>query len=164
VEQREAASTLDAAYDRQARDTLLARLGLVGLGIISAYVLLAWMRRRASRWFPLAGSFVGAATILAFVLASDYVTDYVDPFAWGIAFIASLGIAATLLAYWALQRYIARRLPQRRVRRAQCPFCGYPASSGTHCEGCGREVVAPCARCEQPRRVGTVHCAACGRN
>jgi hypothetical protein len=162
VEQRASASKLDAVYHRRARDTVLARLGLVGLGIVSAYLLLAWMRSRASRWFPLAGSFVAAATILALVLAGDYVTDYVDPFAWGVALIASLGIAATLIAYWTLQRYIARRLPQRRVRRGQCPFCGYPPSPGTHCEGCGRDVVAPCARCEQPRRVGTVHCAACG--
>jgi hypothetical protein len=162
AEQRQAGASLAAALHRQARDSFLARLGLVAIGIVGAYVLLAAMRRRATRWFPLAGSVLAAATILAFVLASDYATDYFDPFAWGLAFIALLGIASTLLAYWALQRYIARRLPQRRVRRGQCPFCGYPAGAGPHCEGCGRDVVAPCARCEAPRRVGTEHCAACG--
>jgi hypothetical protein len=162
TERREAGAKLAAALHRQARDAFLARLGLVAIGIVGAYVLLAAMRRRATRWFPLAASVVAAATILAFVLASDYATDYFDPFAWGLAFIALLGIASTLLAYWALQRYIARRLPQRRVRRGQCPFCGYPAGAGPHCEGCGRDVVAPCARCEAPRRVGTEHCAACG--
>ena len=106
----------------------------MAVGIVGAYLLLAAMRRRATRWFPLAGSVVAAATILAFVLASDYATDYFDPFDWGLAFIALLGIVSTLLAYWALQRYIARRLPQRRVRRGQCPFCGYPAGAGPHCE------------------------------
>jgi hypothetical protein len=162
VEGRAIAARIASGFHRQARDSFLARLGLVALGIVGAYVLLAVLRRRATRWFPLAGSVVAAATILAFVLAADYTTDYFDPFDWGLAVIALLGITSTLLAYWALQRYIARRLPQRRVRRGQCPFCGYPAGAGPHCEGCGRDVVAPCARCEAPRRVGTEHCAACG--
>ena len=40
---------------------------------------------------------------------------------------------------------------------------GYPGGAGPHCEGCGRDLVAPCARCEAPRRVGTEHCAVCGQ-
>ena len=60
---------------------------------------------------------------------------------WGVAFIAVLGIGATLLAYWAVLRYVGRRLPQRRVRRGQCPFCGFPAGGGPHCEGCRRVIV-----------------------
>jgi hypothetical protein len=158
----DAQSRVSDAIERQDRDTFFARLGLVALTILAAYLLLARMRRRATRWFPLAGSAVATATIFAFVLASDYLTDYFNPFDWGIAFIALLGIVSTLLAYWAVQRYIVRRLPQRRVRRTQCPFCGYPVGAGAHCEGCGREVVAPCVRCEAPRRVGTAHCATCG--
>ena len=98
--------------------------------IVVAYWLLAYMRRHARRrWFPLAGSAVAFATIFAFVLAADYLTDYFDPFQWGLAVVAVLGIAATLLAYLAVERYIVRRLPQRRVRHRQCPFCGYPVSS-----------------------------------
>lgn len=153
---------VSAAIDRQNRDSFLARLGLAALSLVAAFLLLARVRRRASRWFPLSASFVAAATILAFVLASDYLTDYFHPFEWGIALLAALGIVCTLVAYWALQRYTVRRLPQRRVRKHQCPFCGYPAGGGSHCEGCGREIVAPCATCEAPRRVGTVHCTACG--
>jgi hypothetical protein len=156
------AARISAASDRQARDAFFARLGLVAVFIVAAFVLLARMRRRASRWFPLGGSVVAAATILPFVLASDYLTDYFDPFAWGVAFIALLGIVCTLLVYWALQRYLIRRLPQRRVRKHQCPFCGYPAGDASHCEGCGREIVASCTTCEAPRRVGTAHCAECG--
>ena len=87
------------------------------------------MRRHPNRWFPLAGSAVAFATIFAFVLAADYLTDYFDPFQWGLAVVAVLGIAATLLAYLAVERYIVRRLPQRRVRRRECPFCGYPVGS-----------------------------------
>ena len=146
----------------QARDAFLARLGFTLLAIVFGYLLLAYMRRRASRWFPLAGSVVAFATILAFVLAGDYLTDYVNPFDWGIAVVALLGTASTLLAYFALQRYLLRRVPQRRVRKHQCPFCGYPVAANAHCEGCGRTVVAPCARCDAARRVGTAHCGVCG--
>jgi hypothetical protein len=159
---RSAQERFESALDRRERDAFLARLGLVVATIVFAYWLLAFMRRRANRWFPLAGSVVAFATILAFVLAADYLTDYFDPFQWGLAIVALLGIVATLLAYLAVQRYLVRRLPQRRVRRRQCPFCGYPVAVNARCEGCGREVVAPCASCESPRRVGTAHCGVCG--
>jgi hypothetical protein len=79
-----------------------------------------------------------------------------------MAAIAGVGIAATLLVYWGVQRYLIRRIPQRRVKRRQCPFCGYPVGANVHCEGCGREVVAPCTKCEAPRRVGTAYCGVCG--
>jgi hypothetical protein len=150
------------ALSRQTRISFFARFGLVAFYILGSYALLAWTRRRTSRWFPLAGSAVVAATIFAFVFACDYLTDYLDPFEWGIAAIAGLGIAATLLLYWSAERYLLRRIPQRRVKRRQCPFCGYPTGASPHCEGCGREVVAPCTKCESPRRVGTPYCGVCG--
>jgi ABC-type multidrug transport system fused ATPase/permease subunit len=162
AEQARVQSRIDDALHRQARDAFFARLGLTAFYILAAYALLAWMRRRATRWFPLVFSVLSAATILAFVFAADYITDYFDPFDWGIAAIALLGILATLGAYWALQRYLVRRLPQRRVRKRQCPFCGYPAGGNERCEGCGREIVAPCTKCDAPRRVGTPYCGACG--
>ena len=162
AKQRDVESKIAAAYHRQSRDIFLVRLGMVSIGMLLGFSMLAWMRRRVTRWYPLAASVVGAATIFAFFFACDYATDYIHPFDWGIAFIAGLGIVATLVAYWTLQRYITRRLPIRRVRKHECPFCGFPASSGSHCEGCGREIVAPCARCESPRRVGTTHCTTCG--
>ena len=121
------------------------------------------MRRRTSRWFPLAMSGVAFATIFAFVLASDYLTDYLDPFRWGVAMVAVLGIGATLLAYLALQRYLIRRLPQRRVSAGgSARSAATPSGRTTRCEGCGRDVVAPCSNCEAPRRVGTAHCGVCG--
>ena len=162
VEQRSLSERIARAYHRQQRDSFFARLALIALWIAGAYGLLVWGRRRASRWFPLAGSVVAAATIMAFVLGADYLTDYLEPFDWGVAGIAALGIAATLLVYWGLQRYLIRRIPQRRVKRRQCPFCGYPVGANVHCEGCGRDVVAPCTKCESPRRVGTVYCGVCG--
>ena len=161
-EQRTLGDRISDALQRQTRWSFFLRLLLAALYIVGSYALLAGMRRRNSRWFPLAGSAVVAATIFAFVFACDYLTDYVDPLEWGVAAIAAIGILATLLLYWSVERYLLRRIPQRRVKRRQCPFCGYPVGANTHCEGCGREIVAPCTSCESPRRVGTAHCGVCG--
>ena len=108
-------------------------------------------------------AWVGSSALVALVLAGDYVTDYVDPLELGPLVLAAAGAAMTVAAFVALQRYLARRLPIRRVRKGECPFCGYPARGTGHCEGCGREVIAECSRCTAPRRVGTLHCGACGQ-
>jgi len=160
--ERAAERKVDAALREQARDAFLLRLVLVLAAIGLSYWLLAYLRRRRTRWYPFAGSALAFATLFAFVLAADYTTDYFDPLEWGVAFVAAIGIGATLVAYLALQRYLIKRLPQRRVRKRECPFCGYPVGENTHCEGCGRAVVAPCASCDSPRRVGTAHCGVCG--
>jgi hypothetical protein len=151
----------DSERRREERSAFLARFGLVLVSLGVGYWLLARLRRRNSRYLPLALGALAYATILALVLAVDYLTDYWDPADLGLLVLAAIGVAATVAAYWVLQRYIARRMPSRRVRRGQCPFCGFPVR-GDNCEGCGRNVIAPCARCEAPRRVGAAHCAACG--
>lgn len=149
--------------DRQELYVFLLRLVLVLVSLGAGYWLLAVLRRRNSRWLPLGAGALGSAVVLAFVLAADYLTDYFDPFEYGIALVALVGIAATAFAFWSLQRYLARRLPRRRVRKGECPFCGYPVrGAGPRCEGCGREVLAPCTSCGEARRVGVVHCAVCG--
>lgn len=151
------------AHDRRALLTFAFRLLFV-LGLVaSGYWLLARQRKRGSRYLPLGLAFVGFAAVLALVMAGDYVTDYIDPLALGPLVLALAGIALTIAAFVALQRYLARRLPLRRARKSECPYCGYPARGTEHCEGCGRELVAECARCSRPRRVGTLHCGACGQ-
>ena len=141
---------------------LLTVAGLYTL-YLAGFVALAQLRNRGSRYLPLGGGVVVFATILAFALAVDYLTDYFNPLDSGLLLLALMGVLATLAAFWALQRYLARRLPVRRVRRSQCPFCAFPVHGNERCEGCGRQVIAPCARCEQPRRVGTRFCASCGQ-
>ncbi len=148
--------------DRRDLITFLFRLLLVAASLGVGYWLLARLRRRGSRYFMVAVAVVAYAAILALVFAVDYITDYVDPLDLGPLILALFGIAATLLAFVALQRYLARRLPQRRVRKRECPFCGYPVRDTTHCEGCGRETVASCSACGADRRVGVLHCGACG--
>lgn len=148
--------------DRRALFTFLLRFGLVAVSLGFGYWLLARLRRRGSRYFAVAVAIVGYAAILAVVLAADYITDYVDPLDLGPFVLSLFGIALTLLAFVGLQRYLARRIPMRRVRKRECPFCGYPVRENERCEGCGRQVVASCAKCGSGRRVGTLHCGACG--
>ena len=159
---RRIADELESRDDRRALLTFLLRFAFLAALIGFGYWLLARLRRQGSRYFPVAMALVGAGAILAFVFAADYVTDYVDPLDLGPLVLALFGIAVTLLAFAALQRYLAQRIPARRVRKGECPFCGYPVRDNEFCEGCGRDVVASCARCSAPRRVGTMHCGACG--
>lgn len=149
-------------FDRHELVAFLARLGFALTALVVGYWLLARLRRRGSRYLPVAFASVAVATLLALVLAGDYVTDYVDPLDFGPPILSLAGIGLTLGAFVALQRYLAKRIPVRRVRKRGCPFCGYPVKAGEHCEGCGRSVVGECAACHSPRRVGTLHCAACG--
>ena len=142
--------------------SFLARLAFVLAVLAAAYLLLAHLRKRHSRYFPMGLAAVGFAAVLALVMAGDYVTDYVDPLDLGPLVLALVGIALTIVAFAALQRYLARRVPLKRVRKRECPFCGFPVGNNEHCEGCGRLVIAECTTCAQPRRVGTLHCGACG--
>ncbi len=150
---------------REHRRELLAfvfRFLFAAASLAFAYWLLAYLRRRRSRYYPVGMAVVAAAAILAFAGAADYLTDYFDPVDLGPLVLSLFGIVATLIAFAVLQRYLAKRLPARRVRHRECPFCGYPVRENEHCEGCGRDVLAACARCSAPRRVGALHCGACG--
>jgi hypothetical protein len=140
----------------------LARFALVAFSLALGYWLLARSRRRGSRYFVVAIAVVGYSAVLALFFACDYITDYVDPLELGPLVLSIFGIGLTLLAFVGLQRYLAKRIPPRRVRRRECPYCGYPVRDNHSCEGCGRDVVASCSACGSDRRVGTVHCGACG--
>ena len=151
--------------DRDNHDGLiifLLRFALVAFSLALGYWLLARLRRRGSRYFVVAIAVVGYAAILALFFACDYITDYVDPLELGPLVLSIFGIGLTLLAFVGLQRYLAKRIPPRRVRKRECPYCGYPVRGNRSCEGCGRDVVASCSACGNERRVGTVHCGACG--
>ena len=150
------------AADRRELAAFVARAAFFGLALVLAYLLLARLRRRGSKYFPVAFATTGAAAVLVLVLAGDYITDYVNPVDYGALLLSLFGAALTLVAFWTLQRYLTQRIPRRRVRKHECPFCGYPVKDNGSCEGCGREVVAECASCHRPRRVGTRFCGACG--
>lgn len=151
----------ESDQDRQDLIVLGLRIALILAGLAGAYLLLARMRARRSRFLPAALAWAGAWAVLALVMAIDYTTDTIEITDVGPLALSIAGIALTLLAFAVLQRYLARQIPLRRVRRSQCPFCGFPGG-GEHCEGCGRSLVGPCAACQAPRRVGSQHCSACG--
>jgi len=161
AERREQAR-VDAAERHDGRVSFIRRLVLLLALLGAAYLLLGRLRRIRSRYLPAGMAAVAAVALAALVMAVDYLTDYVEVTELGVLVLSLAGALLTLLAFVALQRYLARRVPERRVRKGECPFCGFPAGNHAHCEGCGRDVVAACASCSAPRRVGTRHCRACG--
>lgn len=164
IEQAEAATAQRLDEERRSHDRLVfvLRLALLVALLAGSYLLLERLRSRHSRYLPTAFALTFATAIVALVMAADYTGDYIEFSSAGPLAISLAGIALTLAAFVALQRYLRRRVPLRRARRGDCPFCGYPIRKGRHCEGCGREVVATCSTCQQPRRVGAPRCAACG--
>lgn len=141
----------------------LLRLGFVGALVGGSLRLITVQRARESRYLTLGLSAVAASTLTAVWFAGDYITDYIDVLELGPLVLSVLGAGATVVAFVVLQRYLARRVPRSRVRKGECPFCGFPVrGDGPHCEGCGREVVGECGACSSPRRVGSPHCAVCG--
>jgi hypothetical protein len=160
--QQRTAEEAQRERDARSRETFFLRLGWVLFCMVGAFQAFGRMRRQQSRYFVLGMALVGFAALQALVMATDYTTDYVEWDDLGPLVLSLAGIALTVAAFVALQRYLATRVPQRRVRRGECPFCGYPVRGGSHCEGCGRQVVAECAACSAPRRVGTAHCSVCG--
>jgi hypothetical protein len=163
TEQREAAAK-QADDDRVRHDRIVfaLRLALLVLMLAGAYRLLIRLRTRNSRYLPAALAWIGATAILAIVMAGDYSGTYIEFEEVGPLAISVAGVALTLAAFVALQRFLAKRVPARRVRRGECPFCGFPVRDKPHCEGCGRSVIAECSSCQKDRRVGTARCGWCG--
>jgi hypothetical protein len=170
-EAREALDEAQRAQIQEARDSedshdrtvLFLRLALILGMAAAAIVALGVLRSRRSRYLPLAIAWLGAFALLGVGLAADYAWDDITELSdLGPLFLAIAGTAITCAGFVALERYLSRRLPIRRVRKRECPFCGFPGE-GQHCEGCGRRLVGECAQCHAPRRVGTPHCAACGK-
>jgi hypothetical protein len=150
--------------DRAHHDRIVFLLRLVFLVLMlgGAYWLLSRLRSRHSRYLPAALAWIGATAVLAAVMAVDYTDSYLEFDEVGPLAISIAGVALTLLAFVALQRFLAKRIPARRVRRSECPFCGFPLHDKPHCEGCGRTVIASCSSCHKDRRVGTPRCGFCG--
>jgi len=158
----------DSAAERDDEETkhdrivFFLRLALL-IGMLAAsYRLLIRLRSRNSRYLPAALALVGATAVVAIGMAGEYAGSYLAFDEVGPLAISIAGIALTLAAFVALQRFLAKRVPARRVRRGECSFCGFPLRGTSHCEGCGRAAIAPCSNCGQQRRVGTPRCGNCG--
>lgn len=162
-EQRlDAAAKRDDERVKHDRIVFLLRLGLLILMLAGSYRLLIRLRSQNPRYVPAALALIGATALLAIVMATDYTESYIEFDEVGPLAISVAGVALTFAAFVALQRFLAKRLPVRRVRRGECPFCGFPVRGRPHCEGCGRAVIADCSSCQRERRVGTARCGYCG--
>jgi hypothetical protein len=159
---RAEAERADADRARHDRVVFFLRLGLLVLMLAGAYRLLGRLRSRNSRYLPAALAWIGATAVLAAVMAGDYTDSYIAFDEVGPLAISIVGVALTLAAFVALQRFLAKRLPERRVRRGECSFCGFPLRDKPHCEGCGRAAIASCSSCHRDRRVGAPRCGYCG--
>ena len=131
--------------------------------VLVGYLLLTRLRDRGSRWFPLSASVVLFATVFAFVVAVDYLTDYFDPFDAGILLLALIGARATVVAFWLLQRYLARRLPLRRVRRAAVPVLRLPCRRQRALRGVRSRSAGGVRTLRRPAQSRRAFCGACGR-
>ena len=160
--QSAASQSYDDAQRNHDRLVFVLRFAFLVLLLAGSYALLGRLRSRHSRYQPAAFALIGATALLALAMAAQYTGGYIEFSAIGPLAISLAGIALTMAAFIALQRYLRKRVPVRRVRRRECPFCGYPVRDGHHCEGCGRPVLANCSSCQRPRRVGTPRCATCG--
>ena len=162
-EQREdAAAERDDEQKRHDWIVFLLRLALL-IGMLAlSYRLLIRLRSRNSRYLPAALALIGGTAVLALAMAGDYTDSYLEFDEVGPLAISIAGIALTLAAFIALQRFLAKRVPARRVRRGECAFCGFPHRGTPHCEGCGRAAIASCSSCQRDRRVGTPRCGFCG--
>jgi hypothetical protein len=158
--QNRLSDALEAKQRREARLTFFLRLAFALSVLGLAYGLLLTLR--GSRYFTLGIAGVGAAAVISLIFAGDYIEDYVEWRDTGPVVLSAAGIALTVAAFWALQRYLQRRIPLRRVRKGECPFCGFPAEGNTSCEGCGRAVAGSCEQCGERRRVGVLFCGSCG--
>ncbi len=138
--------------------TFVTRIAYGIAVLVFGFLLMRAMQRRHSRWTIIGMSIVGAGTIQALWFAGDYL----DIFNRGALLLSLIGIALTIGVFLGYQRFLAVRIPRRRVRKGQCMFCGYPVAGHAHCEGCGRAAHASCTSCGEQRRVGALHCGGCG--
>ncbi|HET9198572.1 MAG TPA: zinc ribbon domain-containing protein [Solirubrobacterales bacterium] len=162
AQRQDAAAERDDEQTKHDRIVFLLRLALLILMLALSYRLLIRLRSRNSRYVPAALALIGATAVLAVTMAGDYTGSYLEFDEVGPLAISIAGIALTLVAFAALQRFLAKRIPARRVRRGECSFCGFPLHGTRHCEGCGRAAIASCSSCQRDRRVGTPRCGHCG--
>lgn len=150
--------------DSEDRQVAILRVILIAALLGGGVWSMSICRRRRSRLLPLALATIIAGALLAAWMAIDYGTSLGVFREIGPLAISVIGILLTTIAFIALQRYLAKKIPARRVRRKECPFCGYPGHGKAHCEGCGRPLVGECSTCHEPRRISTPHCGNCGAN
>lgn len=121
------------------------------------------LRRRRSRHLILATSFMAFAGIQALGLVGQYgwyLLRDIGPIALSVTGSAICVAGLVAVRRWA---FGARRLVSVRLRRHQCPYCGFPMTPGLmYCAGCGRKLTEPCPRCGKDTVIQASFCPHCG--
>lgn len=136
---------------------------LLAFGTLAlSLALIRKVAERSPRTLPLAQAAVGASALLAMSMIVDYSEVSFDFESLGPLGLSALGCILTIAGFFALQRYLRKRRPVRRLRSGECRTCGYPAGQSVFCESCGEQLLETCASCGQSRRIGVAHCRVCG--
>lgn len=122
------------------------------------------LRRRPVRYLIVATAFMGFAGIQAIALVGQYSWHLLRDI--GPIALSATGSAVCVAGLVAIKRWAsnARRLAIGRLRRNQCPFCGFPLAAGAaFCAGCGRRVSEPCPACGAENAPQSPFCRHCGK-
>jgi len=169
---RQRQALFQAAYDQARRRRELALLALrfgYALPVFAAsFAVWQRLRRRQSRYLILGTAGLAFATIQLAALVGMYGWHWLRGFTQLGVSVA--GTAATAAGLVAVRRYLAapERIARVRLRRGQCPQCGFPRPAAlspaawAYCPDCGSALSAPCGACGRPRPVGAGYCPACG--
>lgn len=160
-----AQGAFDGAHRRYELALAGVRFGFVVPAFLGSVWLWQRMRRRRSRHLIIGTATLAAGTILMISLAGQYawrfLQDLVTPF------ISLIGSAVSILAIIAIKRYVfsPERVVRARLRRHQCPHCGFPVPPGAgyaRCPDCGGALHEACENCGAQRPVLAAHCPTCG--
>jgi hypothetical protein len=148
------------------------RLVLVLVLLAASYLSLGRLRRRRSRYLPAALAAVASVALPAGCAGrrrlgraagarhgGDYLTLYIEVTDLGVPVLSGVGVLMTLGAFVVLQRYLARRLPGRRVRRRE-PVLRLPRRRQPSLRRMRARRHRRLRDLREPRRAGTSHCAA----
>lgn len=148
----------DAKTSHAKTQTFFYRLIFIALALALSFIVIQRQRNKQSRWLALSLGFVAASTILALIFAFDYL-NIKD---WGLLILSICGSLLTIIVFLSYQKYLRSRITHRRIKKAQCLQCGYPACDKSFCEECGSPVFENCSNCGGSRRIGAKHCHNCG--
>lgn len=159
-----AASAMQRAEDRYQLTVFALRFGYALPLFAFAVWLWLSLRRRRTRYLVIATAFMGFAGIQAVGLVGQYgwyLMRDIGPIALSVT-----GSAVCVAGLVALKRWAssAKLVTGGRLRRGQCPYCGFPLQGDPEfCAGCGRRVAVACSACGGSNISESQYCRRCGK-
>lgn len=155
--------TMDTAERGFQLRLFLLRFGYAAPAFGLATLVWSRLRQRRNRHLIVATAFLAFSALQLLFVAGIYAWHLLRDVAT-IA-VSVFGSVVSIMGLMALRRHIFsfERVARNRVRRGQCPFCGFPADpTMPFCRECGRPLKERCPACSAPRPVLSPHCPTCG--